>query len=172
MTKVTKAKAIENAVSDFYNKGVSLDDTAMLLTQNGVGFTAIQDTIKTIGIKNGWLLTEDKIKEKVLEAVKDKTPTHFLDVLQLAKSLDLAQLSEAERLEAVSKYSGLSKSVTKQPKKFRQFNNSGYHGAIADWIKAHPDFTPEELHNSGTCTAPNKADYYDEFLAYREFFRA
>jgi hypothetical protein len=172
MSKATQNKAIKNAIDGFYNKGVSLDDTAMLLTQNGVGFTAIQDTIKSVGINEGWLLTDDKIKEKVLSAVEGKVFSHFLDVVQLAKEIDLAQLSLAEKQKAIVKFAGISKSIASEPSKFKKLHNSGHHGKIADWIKANPDFTPEQLHNSGVCTAPNASEYYDEFLAYREFYRA
>ena len=53
-----------------------------------------------------------------------------------------------------------------------QYPDTGSHyGAIAAWIKNNPDFTAAELISSGVCNAPNKNDYYEEFLAYREFFQ-
>lgn len=168
----SKKTLIKNAVSSFYNDGVSLDDTALALTSAGVPFTEIQSTIKSVGIENEWLLTEAKIKERVLSHIDGKVMSHFLDIVQLAKSLDLAQLSLAERQKAIVDFSGVSKSIAKEPSKFKKLHGSGHHGVIADWIKDHPDFTPEQLHTSGLITAPNASDYYDEFLAYREFFRA
>ena len=168
----SKKTNIKNAVSGFYNDGVSLNDTAMLLTQAGVPFTDIQSTIKKIGIENEWLLTEDKIKERVLSHVEGKVISHFLDIVQLAKSIDLAQLSQAEKQKAIVDFTGVAPSIAKEPSKFKKLHGSGHHGVIAEWIKENPDFTPEQLHNSGLIDAPNKSDYYDEFLAYREFFRA
>lgn len=165
-------KAINEAVTGFYSKGVSLDDTAMSLTQHGIGFSAIQETISSVGIKLGLVLTEEKIKEKVEAHIKGKTISHFLDIVTLAKSIDLAQLSPNEKQQAIIEFSGISKSVVKEPAKFKQFHNSGNHGKIASWIKSHPDFTAKELHESGLITAPNASAYYDEFLAYREFYTA
>jgi hypothetical protein len=168
----TKKATIKSAVSDFYNKCVSLDDTAMALTQAGVPFTEIQNTIKSVGIENEWLLTPEKVKERVASHIEGKVISHFLDVVQLAKSIDMPQMSLAEKQEAIVKYAGVSKSISKEPAKFKKLHGSGHHGKIAAWIHEHPDFTPQELHDSGVITAPNASDYYDEFLAYREFFRA
>ena len=50
-------------------------------------------------------------------------------------------------------------------------NTSNHHGAIAAWIKNNPNFTATELMSSGVCKASNKNDYYEEFIAYREFFQ-
>ena len=108
----------------------------------------------------------------MIELVKGKTITHFLDVVQLAKSLDLSQLSQAEKQKAIIDFSGVAKSDCREGKKFKQLHNSGNHGLIAEWILLHPEFSASELHSSGVITAPNAADYYDEFLAYREFFSA
>lgn len=171
-TKAQQTKAITVAIDAFFNKGVSLDDTALILTQNGVGFSEIQNTIHSVGVKNEWVLTPERIKAKVLDSIKGKTISHFLDVVQLAKSIDLAQLSLAEKQQAIVEFSGIEKSIAKEPRKFRQFHNSGNHGKIAEWIKLNPEFTAQQLHASGVVTAPNASDYYDEFLAYREFFRA
>lgn len=171
-TKAQNKKAIELAVTAFFTKGVSLDDTAMSLTQHGIGFSAIQDTIQSVGVLLDLVLTPEKIKERVVTHIKGKTISHFLDVCQLAKSVDLAQLSDNEKQQAIIEFSGVSKSIVKEPAKFKQFHNSGNHGKIATWIKAHPEFTAHDLHESGLITAPNASAYYDEFLAYREFFRA
>lgn len=171
-TKAQNTKAINEAVTGFYSKGVSLDDTAMSLTQHGIGFSAIQETISSVGIKLGLVLTDEKIKDRVVTHIKGKVISHFLDVVELAKSIDLAQLSDNEKQQAIIDYSGVSKSVVKEPAKFKQFHNSGNHGKIATWVKSNPDFTAKELHDSGLITAPNASAYYDEFLAYREFFKA
>jgi len=168
----SKKTLIKNAVSGFYNDGVSLNDTALLLTQAGIPFTDIQATLKKIGIENDWLLTEAKIKDRVVTHIEGKVISHFLDIVQLAKTIDLAQLSLAERQKAIVDFSGVSKSIAKEPSKFKKLHGSGHHGVIAEWIKSNPDFTPGDLHNSGIITAPNASEYYDEFLAYREFFRA
>lgn len=167
----SKASLIKSAVDGFFNKAVSLDDTAMALTGAGVAFTAIQSTIQTIGVKNDWILTPEKIKAKVEATIEGKTISHFLDVVQLAKNLDLAQLSQAEKEKAIVEFSGVKSSDVKEGKKFKQLHNSGNFGAICNWIKENPDFTAEQIHNSGLVTAPNASDYYDEPLAWREFFR-
>lgn len=60
-----------------------------------------------------------------------------------------------------TKFSKLDKSKMTQP-----------HGVIAAWIKAHPNFTAAELVRSGICKAPNAIDYYEEFIAYRAFFKS
>lgn len=171
-TKAQMKKAIEKAVNDYFNNGQSLDDTAQILSQNGVAFSDIQSTIQSVGISHEWVLTPEKIKARVTAHVKDKVISHFLDIVQLAKDIDLPQMSEAEKQKAIADISGVEKSIAKEPRKFKQFHNSGNHGKIAEWIKSHPDFTAKELHESGVITAPNASDYYDEFLAYREFFRA
>lgn len=170
--KAPKLSAIDSAVNDYFNNGVSLDDTAMTLTQCKVAFTEIQSTIQSVGVKHEWILTTEKIKAKVLSAIEGKTITHFLDIVMLAKSLDLAQLSLAEKQKAIVDFSGVSKSIAKEPSKFKKLHGGGHHGAIADWIKLNPEFTASQLHSSGVITAPNASDYYDEFLAYREFYRA
>jgi hypothetical protein len=49
---------------------------------------------------------------------------------------------------------------------------TNHHGAIAAWIQCHPNFTAAELIKSGVCKAPSNAiEYYEEFIAYREFFQ-
>jgi len=174
MSKLTAVqnKAIKEAVGNHFNKGLSLDDTALLLTQNGIGFSEIQNTIHSVGVKNDWVLTPEKIKAKVLQAIEGKTITHFLDVLNLAKSIDLAQLSIEEKQNAIIDFSGISKSVVAESAKFKQLHNSGIHGKIADWCKLNPNFTAQQLHDSGAIpsSTPKQKLYYDEFLAYREFF--
>ncbi len=179
MTKAKTEKAVSDkaqikaAVDAFYNKGIDLDTTAMLLTSAGVSFSSIQSTIESVGTANEWILTTEKIKQKVEKAIQGKVISHFLDVVKLAKEIDLAQLTQGEKEKAIIEFSGVKASDVKEGKKFKQLHNSGYHGAIADWIRANPDFTPEQIHSCGMATkAPNEADYYDEFLAYREFFRA
>lgn len=172
MTTATNKKAIKAAVQAHLTSNVSLDDTAAILFANKVGVMDIQGTIQTVGKANGWILTTEKIQEKVKELVKGKTISHFLDVVQLAKTLDLAQMSQAEKQKAIVDFSGVKKSDVREGKKFKQLHNSGNHGTIAEWILSNPDFTASELHSSGVITAPNAGDYYDEFLAYREFFSA
>ncbi len=167
----TQKKAVTKAVNDYFNNGVSLDDTAQILSQNGVSFSDIKPTIDSIGLENEWILTDEKIKAKVQEHIKDKVVSHFLDIVTLAKNLDMPQLSDVEKQNAIVEFGNIEKSISKEPRKFKQFHNSGNHGKIATWIKAHPDFTAKELHDSGVISAPNASDYYDEFLAYREFFR-
>ena len=173
MNKISKAQKanIVKAVDSYFNGGVSLDDTAMLLTQNGIGFTAIQETINKVAIENDWLLTDAKIEASVKELVKGKTISHFLDIAELASQLNLKQLSDIEKQKAIRDFSGVSASVIKQHKKFKQFNNSGHMGKLADWVKAHPSFTPEQIKNCNVVEAPNAQDYYEEMLAYRQFFK-
>jgi len=162
---------VELIVSAYFNDHVSLNDTAMSLSQAGVGFTDIKSTIDSIGIAQGWILTPEKIKEKVNAICEGKVLSHFLDVVYLAQDLDLPQLNSKEKQQAIIEFSGAAKSDVKEPMKFKRLHNSGNHGNIMEWIKSHPDFTATELHNSGVVTASNKADYYDEVLAYMEFFR-
>ena len=163
-------KAIEQAIQAHFNDGVSLDDTCQALFTHGIKVLAFQDTIKSVGIAKGWILTPEKIKLKVIDHIKDKSITHFLDVLNLAKNLDMPQLSIVEKQQAIIDYSGIEKSKVKEPAKFKQLHNSGHFGKIAEWILENPEFTPQEIHTSGLIDAPNKDAYYDEMLAYREFF--
>ena len=163
----SKAEIIKDAVKAYYLEGVTLNDTAQILASNGIEFTAIQKTIQTIGIKEGYVLTPEKIAEKVKEAVSGKVISHFLDVATLAKELDIAQLSEKEKQDAIIEFSGVKKSVVKMPSKFRKLaNETGLHGSMVSWVKEHPDFTPAELHNSGSVVTGNSSDYYDELLSY------
>jgi len=170
--KQAKKPTIKSVVKDHFNSGVSLDDTALALTNLGVKFSEIQKTIQKIGLDNDWILTDEKIQKEVKSIIKGKPITHFLDVQELAQKLQLPQLSEAEKQKAITEFSGISKSISTPSKKFKQFNNSGYMGTISAWIREHPDFTHDELYNAGLIPAcPNKEDYFEEFLAYQSFFK-
>ena len=178
-TKAQNKIAIVQAISDYFNAGVSLNDTAPILSQHGVPFTEIQETIQSVGLEKEWILTPEKVQEKVTKALDGVVLTHFLDVVKLAKNIDMPQLTDQEKQKAIIDFSGVSKSVVKASAKFTQFSNSGYVGNIARWIKSHPDFTPQELHDSNSCfkgenpseQSPIAKLYFDEFLAYREFFK-
>jgi len=126
--------------------------------------------IQTIGKAEGWILTTDKIKAIVLDAVKDKPLTHFLDLKHLAQSIEIPSKSLAEKQQYILDFSGVAKSDVKEVSKFKKLHNSGNHGNMIAWFLEHPDCTASELHNSGTVTASNKDEYYDEVLAYRELF--
>jgi len=170
--KVNK-KAITAIIDKHFNKGMSLDDAAMALTQEGVKFSDIQATVHSIGVENEWILTPAKIQDKVHALVKGQTISHFLDVLGLAKNLDLPQLSESEKQKAITDFSGVSKSLVTPSKKFKQFTNSGHMGKIAEWVKQNPTFTHEEILSSGLIAdAPHRIEYFEEFLAYRNFFES
>jgi len=164
-------KEITKVVDQHFNKALSLDDTANKLFALGIPVMKIQETINSVGIKNEWILTPEKLKAKVQEHVKGKTITHFLDIAELAKSLDISSLSESEKQKAITDFSGVSKSTVTASKKFKQFNNSGYMGEIANWIQNNPDFSHDELLNSGLiASAPHRVEYFEEFLAYQSFF--
>jgi hypothetical protein len=169
---MSKAK-IKLVIDKHFNKGLSLDDAALELTQLGVPFSEIQSTIQAIGIKYEWILTPEKLKAKVVEHIKGKTISHFLDVSKLAKTLDISSLSESEKEKAITDFSGVSKSLVTPSKKFKQFSNSGHMGSIADWVRANPEFNHTELYNSGLIAdAPHRTEYFEEFLAYRNFFES
>ena len=176
-SKKTTAKSnfqkIDAVIDQHFNHGLSLDETALQLTQLGVSFSAIQSTIQKVGIENEWILTPEKIAEKVQAHVKGKTITHFLDVAKLAKSLDISSMSESEKQKAVTDFSGVAKSQVTPSKKFKQFNNSGHMGKIADWVRANPEFSHDEILKAGLIPdAPHRVEYLEEFLAYREFFKS
>lgn len=169
MAKKSEIKTIVNA---HFNKGIDLDSTALALTQAGISFSEIQSTIQSVGLANDWILTPEKISAKVQEHVKGKTITHFLDVAELASSLDLSSLSDSEKQKAIIDFSGVTKSAVTPSKKFKQFRNSGYMGTIAEWILSNPDFTHAELLGSGLIAdAPHRLEYFEEFLAYQSFFK-
>jgi len=175
MSKQTTAqkKAITATVDNHFNKGLSLDDTALELTKHGVKFSEIQSTIQNVGLANEWILTPEKLKAKVVEHVKGVSITHFLDVSKLAQSLDISSLSESEKEKAITDFSGVSKSTVTPSKKFKQFNNSGYMGQIAEWVRNNPEFSHDELLTSGLIAdAPHRVEYFEEFLAYQNFFQS
>lgn len=164
-------KAVTKVINNHFNKGLSLDDTALELTKLGVSFSDIQSTIHSIGVKHEWILTPEKLQAKVKAHVEGASITHFLDVAKLAQSLDISSLSESEKQKAITDFSGVSKSTVTASKKFKQFNNSGYMGQIAEWIKENPEFSHDELLNSGLIAeAPHRVEYFEEFLAYQNFF--
>lgn len=170
--KAIDSKAVKAAVKAFYLDGVSLDDTAEALYVAGVPVPQIEDIIKSTGIKEGFVLTPEAIQAKVVEAVKGKEFAHYLDVVTLAKALDIKQLSEHEKVQVIGQVAKLSKSLTKEPAQFKKLSsNKGHYGLIATWVKDHPDFTAQELHASNLIDAPNSSDYYDQFLAFREFYK-
>jgi len=56
--------------------------------------------------------------------------------------------------------------------KYSKFNKSNtHHGIIAAWVRKHPNFTPIQLKSSNICSAPKAEEYYEEFIAYRQFFQ-
>jgi len=170
MKNIKKVTAI---INNHFNKGLSLDDTALQLTQEGIKFSEIQSTIQAVGIKNEWILTPEKLQQKVVEHVKGASITHFLDVAKLAQSLDISSLSDSEKQKAITDFSGVSKSTVTPSKKFKQFNNSGYMGQIAEWVRANPEFSHDELLTSGLIAeAPHRLEYFEEFLAYQNFFQS
>ena len=170
--KIDKKK-ITKVIDNHFNKGLSLDDAALQLTQLGVAFSDIQTTIHSVGVSNEWILTPEKLQTKVKEHVKGASITHFLDVSKLAQTLDISSLSESEKEKAIIDFSGVSKSTVTPSKKFKQFSNSGHMGKIAEWVKANPAFTHDEILNSGLIAdAPHRIEYFEEFLAYRNFFES
>lgn len=178
MTTKTKSvndntKAITEVIDSHFNKGLSLDDTAQELTKLGVKFSAIQSTVQSIALANEWILTPQKLQEKVQAHVKGASITHFLDVAKLAQTLDISSMSESEKEKAIIAFSGVNKSIVTASKKFKQFNNSGHMGKIADWVRNNPEFSHDELLNSGLIAdAPHRVEYFEEFLAYRNFFKS
>jgi hypothetical protein len=172
MSKV-KTADIKKIINNHFNKGLSLDDTAQQLTQAGIPFSEIQNTIHSVGVANEWILTTEKLKSKVQAHVKGKSITHFLDVSELAKKLDISSLSESEKQKAIIDFSGVSKSTVTPSKKFKQFANSGHMGTIAEWVRANPKFSHDEILGSGLIAdAPHRVEYFEEFLAYRNFFES
>lgn len=170
MKNIKKVTAI---INNHFNKGLSLDDTALQLTQEGIKFSEIQSTIQAVGVKNEWILTPEKLKEKVLSHVEGASITHFLDVARLASTLDISSLSESEKQKAITDFSGVSKSTVTPSQKFKQFHNSGYMGVIAEWVRSNPEFSHDELLNSGLIAdAKHRIAYFEEFLAYQEFFQS
>lgn len=164
-------KAITKIVDNHFNKDLSLDDAAQQLTEQGVKFSDIQSTVHSVAVKNEWILTPEKLQAKVQAHIKGASISHFLDVAKLAQSLDISSLSESEKEKAIIAFSGVSKSTVTASKKFKQFNNSGHMGKIAEWVRANPDFTHVELLSSGLIAdAPHRIEYFEEFLAYRNFF--
>ena len=74
---------------------------------------------------------------------------------------------------SVDKKASINSSYRYKKTKFEKLwypNTTNHHGAIAAWIKNNPNFTANELISSGVCKASNKQEYYEEFIAYREFF--
>lgn len=167
----TDKKAIKKIVDNHFNHGLSLDDAALQLTEQGIKFSEIQSTVQAVAIANEWILTPEKLQAKVQEHIKGASITHFLDVARLAQSLDISSISESEKEKAIIAFSGVSKSTVQPSKKFKQFTNSGHMGKIAEWVKANPNFTHDEILNSGLIAdAPHRVEYFEEFLAYRNFF--
>ena len=173
LTKAQSAKILKSAIDAHLNNGVSLNDTAQVLADQKVDMGIIMSLnvhIQEVGQSEGWILTPEKIQEKVIALVKNSPITHFLDVLKLAKLLDTPQLSEQDKITAIVDYSGVEKSKVKEPAQFKRMHNSGHYGSVYDWIAKNPEFTAHEIHTSGLIDAPNKESYYDEALAMREFF--
>lgn len=173
MSTLKNKKAITEVINKHFNKGLSLDDAAMELTKLGVKFSDIQSTVHSVAVANEWILTPEKLKAKVIAHVKGASITHFLDVAKLAQTLDISSLSESEKQKAITDFSGVSKSIVTASKKFKQFDNSGYMGVIADWVRANPEFSHDELLGSGLIAdAPHRVEYFEEFLAYQNFFQS
>ncbi len=171
--KAATKKAVTAIIEKHFNDGLSLDDTALQLVQNGIGFSDIQSTIQSVGVANEWILTPEKIAEKVQSHIAGKTISHFLDVSALAKTLDISSLSESEKRKAITDFSGVAKSQVTASKKFKQFSNSGHMGNIARWVKENPTFTHKEILESGLIAdCKNRVEYFEEFLAYRDFFES
>jgi len=94
-------------------------------------------------------------------------------LLGLRRRLAEEDLSDSEKQKAITDFSGVSKSTVTPSKKFKQFNNSGYMGQIAEWVRNNPEFTHDELLTSGLIAeAPHRLEYFEEFLAYQNFFQS
>lgn len=175
-TKAQNQKTIDNAVTDYYTKNVSLTDTVKSIFFAGMESIVGEGTeaiLKAEGIRLGLVLTPEKLKQKVLDHVKGAEITHFMDVQNLANSLDLVQLTNTEKQAYIIEFSGVKKSLVKKSSKFTQLMGDTIHGKIAQWCKDHKGFTAQELHASNAIpdSTPKQKLYYDEFLAYREFFQ-
>lgn len=173
-SKKVEFSNIEKAVIAQYEKGVDSNDTASILFSEGINFSDIESLILSTAKKLKLILTDKEIAEKIKLGCEGKDkPVFFGDLVGIVKEINIPQLEYKELLKGVQTCLGVN--LTEHAK-FKQFNNSGYHGNIARWIKANPDFTPNELLSSGSCVdgkgvlSNNCEAYYNEFLAYKAFF--
>jgi hypothetical protein len=170
-TKTNPVNPINEAVQKHLVGKLSLNETAAILYNNKIDFSDIKSTIEKVGKANNWIFSPEKIETVTKDFLKDKKITHFLDVIQFAKDLKIPLKTEKEIQNYIIEFSGIEKSAVKIPAKFSQFYKNGYHGVIAKWITEHPEFTAGELLDTNLVIANNAADYYNEFSAYREFYR-
>lgn len=168
-------KDITKAVDQHFNNGLSLDDTCELLYKAGIKVKEFETTIKSIGLKNEWILTPEKIDEKISEFIKGKKVKHFLDILNLAEEIELPQVDQKKIQNKIFILSGAKASDVKQHAKFKKlFNPNGKHGCVIAWIEENPNFKPDELIKAdpiakmqGSTTTPeNRLDYYEEINSY------
>lgn len=180
LTKVQSEKLVLETVKSMLVDGVKFsNELANSLNEQGLDFATLTDIgnmklVTEIGLKNGWILTDQQIQKKVVDAVKNNPISHFLDISKLARNIDMHQLTLAERQQAIVRYCGAKESDMKASAKFTQFKNGKQMGNISKWIAEHPDFTPQQLHASGSCHKDGESEsknaglYYDEYLAYFE----
>ena len=177
----SKDNIIKQAVDDILNHGIDFNTViAKRLFDANIDPQIVmnfQPVIKKIGLENGWILTDEQIKEKVLELSKGKKPAHFLDVIALANSFSGSQLSDLEKQKAVVKYTQVESSLVAKPAKFKTLTPSddSIHGRIAQYIIDNPNFTPAQIIDAGKSMGDSPAtktdNYVNEFLSYQEFFR-
>jgi len=162
---------IDKAITEHYQDGLSQDDLMSVLMSCGVPFSDLTgDYVRLAGLRLGLVLTAEQIVSKVSEGLKgtDK-PSHYFDVVDLAKSLVIPQVSFESLVDLVQEHHKTNlKGSSKYLKLVNPRNKS--HGAIGQWILENPDFSPSDLINSGIGELEDMQAYYEEFIAYQKFF--
>lgn len=174
MTKATQTKAINSAVKAHFSDGVSINNTANILLANGVGFTDIESTVHSVGVTLGLVLTTEKIKQTVDTVFSaEKKPANFFEVIQLAKKIDLVQLSDTDKLELTGKYFNVKSKDTKYTG-IAGLTGSTKWGKLLNWIRENKDFTPVELISASNELIDSKdnADFTYPLIAMADILRS
>ena len=171
-TEATEAtlSPVEQIVTDHFLNGLSMDEAAPQLMAAGIGYSAIQATIKETGEKLGLYLSAQDVIDKVAVDLKGSAkPAHFFDLCDLVNGLNIPQ-ADFTALLAASQLA-LKTNLTKSRRyvSLCKGDDVSTYAKIGKWAMENPDFTPSEMaaHDFGI----SEPLYVDDFLSYQKFFQ-
>ena len=117
-------------------------------------------------------MTLDQIKAKVIDQVKNNPIGHFLDVVSLARSINLGNKTMQEKKEFIVQFCGVEASTIKESAQMKRIHSdSTDYGKVYAWVSEHPDFKPADLHKSGILPKVKMRDaFFEETIAAQVFY--
>ena len=178
-TSKKKLTNIEKIVTDHFENGVSFDSTCDALMPLGVANSDRGPLIEKVGKELGLVLDDKQLATKLAKELKDvEKPSHYFDLIDIVKGLQIPQKGFAELLAATQKQlktnlTGSRRYVSFHKKEY--LNTKGEtvgltnYRKIGKWALENPNFTPSEM--AAQDFGINDPLYVDDFLSYQKFFK-